>query len=161
MPVTEIHKDPATLTMTVIGQFAAPVERVWAAWADPRQIEKFWGPPQWPATFDRHDFTAGGRSAYYMTGPNGEKSRGYWEFVSVNPPHAFEVLDGFAAEDGTPTTDVPAMRMRMSFAASHGGTRMLAVTTFTSLAAMEQVLSMGMEEGLRAALNQMDGLLAA
>ncbi len=161
MPVTEIQKDPSTLTMTVIGQFAAPVERVWAAWTDPRQIERFWGPPEWPATFDRHDFTVGGRSAYYMTGPNGEKSRGYWEFVSVDPPHAFEVLDGFADESGAPATAIPAMRMRISFSAVDGGTRMRNVCTFASLEAMEQVLAMGMEEGIRAASNQLDGVLAA
>ena len=72
MPVVEIRKDPKTLTMTVTAQFAAPVARVWAAYADPRQLERFWGPPEWPAKFERHDFTVGGRSEYVMTGPNGE-----------------------------------------------------------------------------------------
>lgn len=51
MPVVEIHKDPKTLTMTVTAQFSAPVGRVWAAYADPRQLERFWGPPEWPAKF--------------------------------------------------------------------------------------------------------------
>lgn len=161
MPVTAIHKDPASLTMTVEAVFAAPVERVWAAWVDPRQIEKFWGPPGWPATFERHDFTPGGRSAYYMSGPNGEKSRGYWEFVRVSPPNEFEVLDGFAQADGTPNTAMPAMRMHMQFRPDGAGTKMVSVTTFPTLEAMETVIKMGMEEGLRAALNQIDGLLAA
>ena len=49
MPVVEIHKDPQTLTMTVTAQFAVPVGRVWAAYADPRLLERFWGPPEWPA----------------------------------------------------------------------------------------------------------------
>jgi uncharacterized protein YndB with AHSA1/START domain len=86
MPVVEIRKDPKALTMTVIAQFAAPVERVWAAYADPRQLERFWGPPQWPATFERHDFIVGGRSEYVMTGPDGQQSRGFWEFLSIDPP---------------------------------------------------------------------------
>ena len=83
MPIVEIHKDTKALTMTVVAQFAAPVARVWAAYSDPRQLERFWGPPEWPATFERHDFTVGGRSEYYMTGPNGEKSGGFWEFLSI------------------------------------------------------------------------------
>src|SRR5688572_30667017 len=59
MPVVEIHKDPKALTMTVVAQFAAPVSRVWAAYADPRLLERFWGPPTWPAKFVRHDFAVG------------------------------------------------------------------------------------------------------
>ena len=50
MPIVDIRKDLDTLTMTVTAQFAAPVARVWAAYADPRQIERFWGPPEWPPT---------------------------------------------------------------------------------------------------------------
>lgn len=149
------------LTMTVEAAFAAPVERVWAAWVDPRQIEKFWGPPQWPATFERHDFTPGGRSAYYMTGPNGEKSRGYWEWVSVSAPTEFEVLDGFANEDGSPNTSMPAMRMHVKFLPDGTGTKMVSVSTFATLDALETVIRMGIEEGLRAALNQADALFAA
>ena len=47
MPIVDIRKDPEKLTMTVTAQFAAPVARVWAAYADPRQLERFWGPPEW------------------------------------------------------------------------------------------------------------------
>jgi uncharacterized protein YndB with AHSA1/START domain len=160
MPIVEVHKDTKALTMTVVAQFAAPVDRVWAAYADPRQLERFWGPPEWPATFSRHDFVAGGRSEYAMTGPNGEKSRGFWEFVSIDPPRAFEVKDGFLGEDGKPAPDMPTMRMRFTFEPHDGGTRMVTVTTFPSLQALEQLLEMGMEEGLKAAMGQIDAVLA-
>ena len=69
MPVVDVRKDTENLTMTVVAQFAAPVARVWAAYADPRQLERFWGPPTWPATFVRHDFVEGGRSEYYNGSP--------------------------------------------------------------------------------------------
>ena len=161
MPVVEIHKDTKALTMKVVAQFAAPVARVWAAYADPRQLERFWGPPQWPATFTRHDFKVGGRSEYYMTGPNGEKSSGYWEFLSIDEPKAFEVKDGFLGADGQADSKMPSMRMRFTFEAHDGGTRMTTVTHFPSLEALEQLLNMGMEEGLKAAMAQIDGVLAA
>jgi len=160
MPVVEIRKEPEALKLTVVAQFAAPVARVWAAYADPRQLERFWGPPEWPATFERHDFVVGGRSEYYMKGPNGEKSRGFFEFLSIDEPHGFEVLDGFLSPDGARAPGMPTMRMRFSFAPHDGGTRMETVTTFPSLEALEQVLGMGMEEGLRAAMGQIDGVLA-
>jgi len=145
--------------MTVVAQFAAPVARVWAAYADATQIERFWGPPEWPATFERHDFKVGGRSEYTMNGPNGQKSSGYWEFVSIDEPRAFEVKDGFRDVDGKPAANMPTMRMRFTFEPHDGGTRMTTVTTFPSLQALEQLLGMGMEEGLKAAMAQIDGVL--
>jgi uncharacterized protein YndB with AHSA1/START domain len=161
MPVVEIRKDPKALTMTVVAQFAAPVARVWAAYADPRQLERFWGPPEWPATFVRHDFVVGGRSEYYMTGPNGERSAGFFEFLSIDEPRSFEVLDGFLGADGAPAPGMPTMRMRFTFEPKDGGTRMVTLTTFPSAEALEQVLGMGMEDGMRAAMAQIDGVLAA
>jgi hypothetical protein len=35
------------------------------------------------------------------------------------------------------------------------------VTTFPSLEALEQLLDMGMEDGMKAAMGQIDGVLAA
>ena len=51
MPVTSVTTDPDALTMTLVGDFPVPVERLWDAFADPRQLERFWGPPGYPATF--------------------------------------------------------------------------------------------------------------
>jgi len=160
MPIVDIRKDTQALTMTVVAQFAAPVARVWAAYADPRQLERFWGPPEWPATFSRHDFTVGGRSEYVMNGPDGKKSAGFWEFLAIDAPRSFEVKDGFLGEDGKPAADMPTMRMRFTFEPHDNGTRVTTVTTFPSLQALEQLLQMGMEEGLKAAMSQIDAVLA-
>lgn len=161
MPITSIVSDPARLTLTAIGEYPVPVERLWAAWADPRQIERFWGPPEWPATFTRHDMTEGGRAEYHMTGPNGETSRGYWRFVRVEAPRVFEVRDGFANPDGTENRDLPEMRMTFRFEETPTGSRFVGVTTFPSVDAMERLIAMGMKDGLTAALAQMDDVLAA
>ena len=160
MPVTSVTKDPGALTMTVVADFAVPRRRLWDAYADPRQIERFWGPVEWPATFTRHDLAAGGRSSYYMTGPEGERSAGFWEFVAVDPPHSFEVIDGFASEDGTPNTEMPTMRMTFAFEETDAGSRLVTTTSFPSLESLEQLLGMGMEEGMRSAMSQIDDVLA-
>jgi uncharacterized protein YndB with AHSA1/START domain len=144
----------------VLAQFDAPVQRVWAAYADPRQLERFWGPPTWPAKFLRHDFVVGGRSEYCMTGPAGEQSRGFFEFLSIDEPRSFEVLDGFLSPEGKPAEGVPTMTVRFTFEPHDGGTRVMVVTTFPSLAALEQLLGMGVEEGTKAAMNQLDAVLA-
>lgn len=160
MPITSLTRDTDTLTLTVVAHFPAEVQRLWQAYVDPRQLERFWGPPTWPATFTRHDAAPGGRSAYTMRGPDGESHGGYWEWLSVDPLNSFEVLDGFASADGEPDLDLPAMRMRFDFERTDIGSRVTTTTHFASLADLEQLLAMGMEEGLRAAMGQMDAVLA-
>ena len=41
MPVTSVSSDPRTLTLTAVGDYPVPVDRLWAAWTDPRQLERF------------------------------------------------------------------------------------------------------------------------
>ncbi|HEX8832009.1 MAG TPA: SRPBCC domain-containing protein [Longimicrobium sp.] len=160
MPVTSVTSDTTALTLTVVGDYPVPVERLWGAYADPRQLERFWGPETWPATFTRHDMEVGGRSEYYMTGPDGTTSRGWWRFVAVEPVRRFEVEDGFANEDGTENDAMPSMRMVFTFEPAGTGSRVTSVTHFPSVEAMRQLVDMGMEEGLRSAMGQLDGVLA-
>lgn len=159
MPIAEVLTDPEALTLTVIADFTVPLRRVWDAYADPRQIEKFWGPVEWPATFLRHDVEPGGYSKYCMTGPDGERSCGYWEWTAVDAPRSFEVRDGFAHDDGTPNADMPQMRMTFEFAESALGSRLTTTTCFNSLEEMEQLQEMGMAEGMRSAMSQVDAVV--
>ncbi|MGM1018250.1 MAG: SRPBCC family protein [Actinomycetota bacterium] len=159
MPVTDVSTDPQTLTMTLTADFAAPVERVWSAFTDPRQLERFWGPPGWPATFTEFDRTIGGHARYHMTSPQGEKSSGAWEFLAIDAPNGFDVLDSFVDDEGRPLSDFPSMRMSFSFAATETGTRMMNVTYFESADALEQVVAMGAVEGSTMAMNQLDAVL--
>jgi uncharacterized protein YndB with AHSA1/START domain len=159
MPVTSVTSDPENLTMTLVGEYDVPVERLWSAWIDPRQLERFWGPPGWPATFTRHDMIEGGRTDYVMTGPDGESSAGYWIITSIDPGHSFEFVDGFAGPDGEPNQTMPSMTMRMRFETTDHGSRFTSVTTFPDLASMEQLVEMGMIEGATAAFGQMDDVL--
>ena len=159
MPITSVTSDTETLTLTVIGEYPVPVQRLWDAWADPRQLEKFWGPETWPATFTRHDMKAGGRSEYHMTGPDGSTSRGWWRFVTVEPRRTIEVEDGFAHEDGRPNDEMPTMRMVFTFEPTSAGSRFTGVTTFPGVDAMERLVKMGMIDGMRSALGQLDQVL--
>lgn len=159
MPITSVHKDSEALTMTVAADFAAPLQRLWDAYADPRQLEKFWGPPAYPATFTRHDMFPGGRSAYAMVGPEGDVSRGYWEFLDVTAPHSFEVRDGFCHPDGTPNTEMPSLRMTFEFEVTESGSRLTTTSFFNTIEELQQLLNMGMEEGMSQAMGQIDAVL--
>ncbi|MEZ4240080.1 MAG: SRPBCC domain-containing protein [Myxococcota bacterium] len=161
MSVTAVRKDPETLTMTMEAEFDAPVARVWQVWADPRKLERWWGPPTWPATFDRHALTVGAEVRYHMTGPEGEVSRGWWRITEAEPPRHLVFEDGFAGEDGEPQVDGPVMVMTVALSErASGGTRMVLRTRFPSLEALQEMVQMGMEEGMKAAMGQIDAILA-
>jgi uncharacterized protein YndB with AHSA1/START domain len=159
MSVTSLDKDFDSLTLTLIADFDASVDQVWELWADPRQLERWWGPPGYPATFEQHDLTPGEAVSYFMTSPEGERHRGWWRIVSVDPPTALEFTDGFAAEDGTPAAGMPVTTVRMRLTAHDGRTRMELRSSFASREDMDQLVKMQMAEGLQQAVGQMDALL--
>ncbi len=160
MPITSVTRDLDALTMTVVADFRASVERLWEAYLDPRQLERFWGPPTYPAIFTRHDAAVGGRSTYSMTGPEGDAHGGYWEWLAVEPLRGFEVRDGFTTPDGEPNHELPSMRLEFTFDETGAGSRVTTTTYFTSLGELEQMLEMGVEQGMREAMSQMDDVLA-
>jgi len=159
MPITSVAKDPEALTMTVVADFTVPVRRLWDAYLDPRLIERFWGPPTYPATFTRHDGCVGGRSDYSMTGPEGDTSRAYWEWLALDELKSFEVYDGFANPDGTPNPQFAATRMVFTFESVGTGSRVTTTTYFNSTDELQQLIEMGMEEGMTLAMGQMDAVL--
>ena len=161
MTVTAVRKDPQRLTLTVEAEFDASIERIWQLWADPCQLERWWGPPTYPATFTKHDLAPGGRVESHMTGPEGDQPHGYWDVLEVERPRRLLFRAGFANADGTPNTDMPINTIRVGIEeVAQGRTRMSIEIVFPSTEAMEQVLAMGTEEGLSQAVSQTDAILA-
>ncbi|MGH7725322.1 MAG: SRPBCC family protein [Candidatus Eiseniibacteriota bacterium] len=155
MPLTSVTRDTAKLTLTVVGDYPVPQQRLWDAFADPRQLERFWGPPFAPATFTRYDLRVGGRAEYFLALPDGGKWSGSWKFTAVNPISSIEARDG---DDNAEDPNMPAS-MKFTFETTATGSRFTGVTRFESVEAMEES-SVGMEEGLRAAMPQLDAVLA-
>jgi uncharacterized protein YndB with AHSA1/START domain len=160
MSVTSVEKDYDRHTLVVVAEFDASVERVWELWADPRKLERWWGPPTYPATFVEHELTTGGRARYFMTGPQGERSRGWWRFDAVDPPRALDLTDGWADEHGNPVPDAPTSAIHVRLAENNGGTRMEIRSVFSSREHMEQLDRLGAIEIFQQTIGQMDALLA-
>jgi len=114
MTVKNVTKDPEALTMTLSVELEATAERAWQLWADPRQLERWWGPPTYPATIVDHDFVTGGHGTYFMTSPEGEKFHGWWEILSADPPRRLELKDGFADDSGNRNDSMPVTNMVMT-----------------------------------------------
>jgi uncharacterized protein YndB with AHSA1/START domain len=161
MSIVSVEKDFDRLRLTLVAEFEAPIERVWQLWADPRQLERWWGPPTYPATVETHDLAAGGEVTYLMTGPGGETSRGWWRVASVDPPTSLEFTDGFANDDGTPNPDLPTQAVQMRLSGQAGRTRMELRLAFDSSDDMQQFEQLGAFEGIAQSVDQMDAVLAS
>ena len=96
-----------------------------------------------------------------MTGPEGDRYHGWWRITAVDAPKHFSFEDGFADADGNPNAEMPTTTCRRPHRGARAGrTRMTIESTFPRTEAMQQLLTMGMEEGIAAAIGQIDGILA-
>jgi uncharacterized protein YndB with AHSA1/START domain len=161
MSITSVDTDHDNLGITLIADFDAPIEQVWELWSDPRKLERWWAPPGYPATVEKHDLSPGGEVTYLMTGPEGETHHGVWRVTAVASPTWLEFTDAFADEDWKPIADMPVSAVSIRLTEREGGTRMEMHSTFESREDMERWLSTGTLEGLQQAVSQMDVLLAA
>ena len=160
MPVTNVEKDFDAMTMTVTAEFDADAQRVWELWADPRQLERWWSPPSHSSTFVEHELTVGARTAYFMTGPDGEKHHGRWLIEEVDPPHRLRIKDDEVGDDGKPVDGGPSA-ITVTIAEADGTATMSIQTHFPDPKSMEQTIEMGFEQGMVETVNQVDPLLGA
>lgn len=161
MTVTESRQDLEELTLTFVAEFDAPVERVWDLWADPRKLERWWGPPGYPATFASYDFVKGGEALYSMTTPEGQRTPdAWWTITTIDAPNRLEFDDGFIDQDGNKDQDLGAAHAVVTLEPHGAGTRMTVTNHFASREQFDTLIGMGMEEGMREAMGQMDALLA-
>jgi uncharacterized protein YndB with AHSA1/START domain len=157
--ITSVHTDYDQLTVTIVATFDASIEQVWELWADPHKLERWWGPPGLPATFEQHDLIPGAEVRYFMTGPEGDRYGGMWRITAVDPPTSLEFTDGFAGADGTPIPDMPVSETSVRLSERDGGTRMELSSTFGSREDLDKWLSTSTLEGQQRAIGQMDDLL--
>ena len=161
MSVTSVDTDYDDLTVTLVADFDAPVDQVWELWSDPRKLERWWGPPTYPATVEKHDLTPGGEVTYLMRGPDGDTHHGLWRVIAVRPPTSLEFTDAFADEDWTPIADMPVSMVSVRLSGTEGGTRMELRSCFESREDLERWLDTGTLEGQQQAIGQMEALLGA
>jgi uncharacterized protein YndB with AHSA1/START domain len=159
MTVISSSTNAEQLTLDVVAEFDASPEQVWDVWENPRKLERWWGPPGWPATYTRHDFEVGGEARYYMTSPEGERHYGWLRFDLIDAPRRCEFANGFSGDDGEPVPGLVPAGGIVELESTGSGTRMLVRTQFVDVEQMELLLGMGMQEGFAMAIGQIDALL--
>ncbi len=64
----------------------ATPERIYAAYADPALLTRWWGPEGFTSTFHEFDFRPGGRWRFDLHGPEGATFPNEITFVELAPP---------------------------------------------------------------------------
>ncbi|WP_214072888.1 SRPBCC domain-containing protein [Mucilaginibacter sp. dw_454] len=157
---TEILKDLAAKKLTVTRAFNAPVEKVWRAWTEAEQLDKWWAPKPWKAITKTMDFTPGGMWLYCMAGPNGEKAWCRVDFHTIEAGKSFTATASFCDENGNVDSSFPAMHWDDRFR-STGDTAVVDITiSFDKDEDLEKIVQMGFEQGFTMGLGNLDELLA-
>lgn len=73
-------------------EIAAPAEQVFAAFADPQRLARWWGPAGFTNTFNAFEFKAGGRWSLVMHGPNGAHYPNENQFADIEAPTRVVIL---------------------------------------------------------------------
>ncbi len=157
---TQLTKDEAKKQVTVIREFAAPVDRVWPAWTQPELLDQWWAPRPWTAETKSMDFRPGGTWYYSMVGPAGERHHCRADYSAIDPQHSYTALDAFCDGQGTVNPDFPRTNWHVVFEPSQTGTKVTVTMTFSTAEDMKKLLEMGFQEGFTMAHGNLDELLA-
>lgn len=161
MPVMNVTKDAENLTMTVVAEFDAELPRVWQLYADPRQLERWWTPAEYPLTITDHDLSVGGYVRAQVIAAGGEKAHAYWRITAVDAPRSMAWEDGFLNDRGDPDPTMPLTTMLLTLDDRAGdGTVMTLVITFPSTESMEMHETMDLEAQMVQVLGQAEALLS-
>lgn len=152
----KVTKDAANKRMVIERTFKAPRSRVWHAWTDSTELDKWWGPRDWPTKTKSFDFREGGHWHYCMTGPDGTEAWGWLDYMNVIPEESFEGEDSFTDESGAKNEELPHTKWQLQFEDNGDTTKMTSTLKFASEADMQRIIDMGFESGFTEQLDKLD-----
>lgn len=151
--------DLTTATITLRRDFAAPRKTVWDCYSKPELLDRWFAPSPLTTRTKHMEFREGGYWHFAMIDPSGAE---YWsrqEYVRIDPIESFTARDSFTDETGVPNPDLPGANMTMTFTDKGQITEVHSLVSYASPEALQQVIDMGMEQGIAATFDKLDVLL--
>lgn len=160
MGAVHIVKDFAGKRVVMEKTLMSDRRRVWKAWTTASDLEKWWGPKEWPASSKSFDFRVGGHWHYYMTGPDGTKAWGRIDYTSVEELESFTGIDFFTDESGAKNAELPSTFWSVKFLdAAADTTKVIVESRYATEEDLGRIVDMGFEAGFTSALENLDELL--
>lgn len=153
-----VNKDKNTVT--VRREFAASRERMWDVYTKSELLDQWFAPKPLTTKTKTMDFREGGYWLYAMIEPDGKKHWGRLDYLSIHPITSYSALDGFCDENGVVNADLPRSRWDVTFEDLRERSVVQTIVSYQSLADLETVLQMGVEEGMRLTMESLEDLLS-
>jgi PhnB protein len=153
-------KDIPNKQLTIVKDFDAPVDLVWKAWTQSDILDQWWAPKPWKAETKTMDFRVGGQWLYCMVGPNGEKHWCRVDYKAIEPQVSISSDSAFVDEEGQTNTNLPSWNWLQQFRQTSNGMTVTVVLTFGSEASMEEIITMGFQQGFTMGLSNLDEYLS-
>ncbi|WP_143307425.1 SRPBCC family protein [Chitinophaga vietnamensis] len=151
--------DKKNNTLTIVREFQAGRQLVWDCYTKSELLDKWFAPAPLSTKTKSMAFREGGHWHYAMVEPNGTEYWGYVTYLHIQPIDYYTSLDAFSNEAGEINKDLPQAQWRVTFTDKGENALVETVVTYKSLSELEQVMQMGMEEGMKATLKKLDELL--
>ncbi len=146
-------------TLTVKREFAANRQLVWDAHTKSELLSQWFAPKPLIAKTKSMDFSEGGSWIYAMVEPNGTEHCGRMDYEKIKPIDFYTGEDSFCDENGNINQELPSSYLNVSFRDLGENTQVETVITYKSLADIETVVKMGMEQGMQSTYERLDDLL--
>lgn len=146
-------------TITVKREFAAERQLVWDCHTKSELLDQWFAPKPFTTKTKKMEFREGGCWHYAMVDPNGTEYWGLTDYLSIKPIDQYTALDAFSDAEGAINPDLPRATWVVDFEDYNENSLVTTVVTYQSLADLETVLNMGMQEGLTSTLERLDDLL--
>lgn len=156
---TEIITNKEAASLTAKRVFNADLEKVWRAFTEAELLDQWWAPKPWKCETISMEFSPKGKWLYDMVGPNGERHSAAQVFDEIVFEKYYSGIDAFTNEKGEINEDMPVAKWKTSFSTTDEGTLVIIESQYADTKALEEVLKMGMEEGMAKAQDNLDALL--
>jgi uncharacterized protein YndB with AHSA1/START domain len=151
--------DKAKNTLTIRREFLADQQLVWDCYTKSELLNQWFAPKPLTTKTKSMDFREGGHWHYAMIDPNGTEYWGLTEYLKIEPIDFYTALDAFTNAEREINKDLPRAEWLVTFSEKDGNALVETVVIYKSLADLETVIQMGMEQGMISTLEKLDELL--
>lgn len=146
-------------TITIKRSFAAKRQMVWDCYTKSELLDRWFAPKPLTTKTKFMEFSEGGHWHYAMVEPNGQEYWGRMDYQTIEPIDNYTSLDGFCDDTGTLNPAFPRSKWNVTFSDVVTHTLVETVVSYASSEALQQVINMGLKEGLTSTMERLDELL--
>jgi uncharacterized protein YndB with AHSA1/START domain len=146
-------------TITIKREFAARRKLVWNCYTQSELLDRWFAPKPLTTKTKFMDFREGGHWLYAMVEPNGQEYWGRMDYQTIQPIDNYTSLDGFCDDSGALNPAFPRSEWNVTFSDVATRTLVETVVSYASAEALQQVINMGLKDGLTSTMERLDEVL--